>query len=507
MEGTLLLLRLRMRKYSTKIMKNSLRICALLAFLCTGLQAQTTELPDTPAGKLFGRFLQAVEAGEIEPFVKSAFTEQVLQRMPAEEHIRFLTMMHRMHGGFRVYEISRSEPNRIEVICQSKQRKAWRLFTLITSGRPAKIAGIDIQDLPPPEAYLKTLPKMQIERPADDDAIVRGEKAQRIDGYMTLLESAGFSGGLLLADKSNILLAKGYGYADREQKKVFDRRTVFTIGSITKQFTGAAIVKLWSMGKIAFTDPISKYFDNVPADKQAITLHNLLTHTAGFPDAIGDDYEKIGRDAFVERAMRTPLIARPGERYHYSNVGFSLLAAIIEKVTGGTYEHFLREQLFLPAGMQHTGYILPVWNENDIVTGYAGDRRWGKPTGQLWGENGPGWHLQGNGGIMSTLDDMYKWGRAVLGNEVFNESEKEKYLTPYVPEGPEADSYYAYGWVRMQSPRGTDVITHNGGNPYIQNDMYIYPREQVIMFITSNNGEFSCLGFSGKILEMFFGAE
>jgi len=477
----------------------------LLAFLHAGLNAQPQNLPATHAGKLFAQFLQAVQTGDIEPFVESAFDTKILQRMPAEEHIRFLTMMHRTHGGFTVWQVLHSEENRIEVICQSKQRKAWRRFTLTASDTvPSKITGIGIDDVPPPEAYLQTLPKVAIKRPADDDAIVRGPLAKRIDDYMTFLESVGFSGGLLIADPQGVMLAKGYGYADRETKTVFNRRTVFTIGSITKQFTGAAIVKLESLGKIAFDDPITKYLPNVPDDKKAITVHHLLTHTAGFPGAIGDDFEKISRDEFVERAMRTKLICAPGEAYHYSNVDYSLLAAIIERVTGQRYEQFLREKLFLPAGMQRTGYVLPAWNEADIVTGYSGDKRWGKPTELLWGEHGPGWHLQGNGGILSTLDDMHKWGEAILGHGVLTEDEKKSYLTPYVPEGPDAESYYAYGWVRMLSPRGTEMITHNGGNPYIQSDMAIFPEEHVIMYITSNNGEFSCLDFSQKIQEMIF---
>ncbi|MFO7891734.1 MAG: serine hydrolase domain-containing protein, partial [bacterium] len=318
------------------------------------------------------------------------------------------------------------------------------------------------------------------------------------------LESVGYSGGLIIAKDSKIILAKGYGYADREHQKIFDRKTIFTIGSITKQFTGAAVVTLESMGKISFHDSITDYFSQVPADKKSITIHQLLTHTAGFPGAIGDDYEKISRDDFIRQALSTELKFTPGTRYSYSNVGYSLLGAIIEIVTGKSYEYFLRKNLFLPAGMKHTGYVLPEWNEKNIVIGYRGDKKWGKPTDHLWGENGPGWHLKCNGGILSTLDDMYKWGKAILSDSVLSRAVKKNYLTPYVAESPDSLSYYAYGWVRMKSRRGTDVITHNGGNPYIQNDMYIYPDDKVIMFITSNNGHFSAIDQSEKILEMIF---
>ena len=481
---------------------------ALVLFGCGALVGQNQELPATPAGELLGRFLHAVETGEIEPFVNTAFDEAVLQRIPAEEHVRFLRMMHRMHGGFTVYEVVRSEPHRIEVVCQSKRRKVWRRFLLeCGDSLPPKITGIGIEDSPPPEAYLQSLPKITIERPANDDAIVRGARAQKIDAYLTRLESVGYSGGALIADSTGVILAKGYGYADREQRRVFNRRTVFTIGSITKSFTGAAAVKLASLGKISFDDPIAQYFPDVPPDKQAITLHHLLTHTAGFPGAIGDDFERIPRDAFIAQAMQTQLVSPPGAQYHYSNVGYSLMAAIIELVTGQSYERFLREHVLLPAGMERTGYVLPAWDEADIVVGYAGQERWGKPTELMWGEDGPGWHLQGNGGLLSTLDDLYRWGRAILGEHVFTAAEKQTYLTPYVPEGPQAESDYAYGWVRMKSSRGTEVITHNGGNPYIQNDLYLYPQEGVIVYLTSNNGAFSALDFSGRVLQMLFAEE
>jgi len=486
----------------------SLRTIAVIAILNTVISAQTIEIPKTNAGKLLKIFLEAVKSGEVENFVNNVFNENMLREIPTERHIQFLKMMHRMHSGFTVYKILYSEEDEIEVIVKGNKSNAWRKFLIQTNNTaPDKITGMDIMQTTPPPEYLSTLPKIEIKRPARDNSIVKGNLAEKIDNYMTEIESIGYSGGLIVAKEGEVILAKGYGYADRENKKIFDRNTVFTIGSITKQFTGAAIVKLESMGKISFDDPITEYFNNVPEDKKNITIHNLLTHTAGFPGAIGDDYEKISRDDFIQQAMNTKLKFTPGKKYSYSNVGYSMLGAISESVTGQSYEYFLRENLFLPASMKHTGYVLPDWKEDNIVIGYRGDKKWGKPTEHLWGENGPGWHLKCNGGILSTIDDMYKWGKAILGDNVFSQTEKKNYLSPYVAEEPEAQSYYAYGWVRMKSSRGTDVITHNGGNPYIQNDMYIYPDDKVIMFITSNNGYFSSIDQSEKILNMIFKSE
>jgi CubicO group peptidase (beta-lactamase class C family) len=339
------------------------------------------------------------------------------------------------------------------------------------------------------------------------DAIVKGQLAEKIDKYMTDLETKGFSGALGIIKDSELILSKGYGYADRENKIKFNRNTVFTIGSIAKQFTGAAMVKLESMGKISFKDRISKYLKDVPEDKKNITMHQLLTHTAGLPSAIGPDTEKISREDFLKKALAAKLILKPGERYEYSNVGFSLAGIILEKVTGDSFEQFLNKHVLKPAGLVKTGYVLPKWNDDDIVVGYKGKRKFGKPTDMFWMEDGPGWHLKCNGGILSTVDEMLHWGQTLLTDKVFTEKEKKNYLTPYVPEDESGRSHYAYGWVRMKSSRGTDVITHNGGNPFIENDMFIYPEDGVIMYITSNNGEFPATRQSGKILRMIFNVE
>ncbi len=480
----------------------------IIVLFSISLTADTPALPDTPAGEVLKKFFTGLEQGGVEQFVNNFMSAEMLDRIPAERHIRFLTMLQNSHGGFTVYKIEKSSNHYIQVTALGKRSKAWRKIIVQTSAdNPGKVVGMDISMTSAPAEYLARLPKMTIKRPKYDDSLVIGPLAEKIDTYMTGLEAVGYSGALGVIKDNKLILAKGYGYADREKKQVFNRKTVFTIGSIAKQFTGAAMVKLESMGKVSFQDTLDKFFKDVPKDKKNITIHQLLTHTAGFTGAIGDDLEKIERDDFIKQALGTQLKLKPGERYSYSNVGFSIAGAILEKGSGMTFEEFLVKYVLSPAGLKKTGYVLPKYNPEDIVVGYRGKKRWGKPTEKMWGSDGPGWHLKCNGGILSTIDEMLQWGQAILGNMVFTPEEKKNYLTPYVPEGPEGDSFYAYGWVRMKSSRGTDVITHNGGNPYIQNDMYIYPKEGVVMFITSNNGDYSSIDQSGKILGMIFGID
>jgi CubicO group peptidase (beta-lactamase class C family) len=143
--------------------------------------------------------------------------------------------------------------------------------------------------------------------------VVEGELGQRLDHYMTGKEADGFSGAVLVAQGGRVLLQKGYGLADRESGTPVTPETVFTVGSLTKQFTGAVILKLEMMGRLATGDLISEPLDAVPEDKTDITLHHLLTHSAGFPDAIGGDFDtSADTETFLQKGHgdRTPLHAR-----------------------------------------------------------------------------------------------------------------------------------------------------------------------------------------------------
>ncbi len=310
---------------------------------------------------------------------------------------------------------------------------------------------------------------------------------EKISEYLEKMEETGFSGSVLVAHKGEVLLSGGYGYSDRAEQRENTAQTVFDIGSITKQFTAAAILKLEMMGKLSVQEKMSKYIDGVPADKQTITLHHLLTHSAGFSGAIGHDYVSIETAKFVQEAFAKPLLFEPGRQYEYSNVGYSLLGIIVEKLSGETYEAFLRKQLWLPAGMKHTGYQEASFG--DIAVGYQGKKRWGKPTEKEWASDGPYWHLKANGGVLSTVEDMYRWHQALLGDEILNAVAKAKYYQPHIEEGEGAGSYYAYGWAIFPTPRNTHLIAHNGGNGIFFADMWRYLEEDITVIFMTNEAK------------------
>jgi CubicO group peptidase (beta-lactamase class C family) len=286
----------------------------------------------------------------------------------------------------------------------------------------------------------------------DGEAVLSGKTAGKMDLYLSRITPFGFSGAILFAKYGEVLLNKGYGLAVRSENIPNSKDTVFSTGSITKQFTAAGIMKLEMMGKLDTSDPITRFFSDVPQDKRSITLHHLLTHTSGVVDMVGRDYEKAERDETVRKILSSPLQFIPGEEFSYSNGGYSILAAVIEIVSGEPYEDFMFKNLFEPAGMLSTGYRRPDWSQKTVAHWYVGSRDNGIPLEKSY----PYWNLLGNGGILSTTGDMYRWHLALLEEEIMSSQAKNKMYTPVLNE-------YGYGWDIIDSPRGT-LIQHDGGS-------------------------------------------
>jgi len=323
------------------------------------------------------------------------------------------------------------------------------------------------------------------------------DAAQKLDEYMSRLAQFGFSGTVLAAKNDQIILNRGYGWADKENAIANTSETVFSTGSITKQFTAAAILKLEMQGKLRTEDGIGKYLEGVPEDKQAITLHHLLTHTSGLePDDGGGNAPE--REAFVQETLARPLASAPGKSFEYSNAGYGLLAAIIEKVSGQTYEQYLQENLFKPAGMNHTGYRLPQWQAEKVARWYVGERANGSPLGRPF----PNWTTLGSGEVLSTTSDMFKWHQALAGETVLSAAAKKKLYTPVFRN-------YAYGWDVVQSPYGL-LITHDGGNTLgVGADFRRFVDSSVvIMAFCNDGGETMLLGEARRnITRLVFGKE
>jgi CubicO group peptidase (beta-lactamase class C family) len=324
--------------------------------------------------------------------------------------------------------------------------------------------------------------------PERSSAVVHGDLGRRLDLYLSRLEALGYSGGLAVVKRGETVLLKGYGQADREKGIPVRPDSVFNLGSITKPFTAAAILRLQELGKLRTSDPISRFFDGVPEDKAGMTLEHLLTHSSGLESDFGPDYERTTREEYVRRALASKLLFPPGQGYEYANAGYSLLAAVVEQTTGQDYETALGELVLTPAGMRETGYKAPRWAGERIAHGYRGGEDWGTILGRIEDPAAPFWALRGNGGLHTTLADIVRWDAALRTDAVLTAASRERYFRPRVAEGPGARSHYAFGWAVEETPHGT-LVQHNGGNGVYVAELLRFVDEGVMIFLTSTVAE------------------
>jgi len=316
---------------------------------------------------------------------------------------------------------------------------------------------------------------------------VEGELGFQLDEFLTGLEGVGFAGVVGVEHEGELILLRGYGLAERETGRRVTPDTVFTVGSITKQFTGAAILALQDDGKLSVQDPLTKYFDDVPEDKRTLTLHHLLTHTSGLTDPRAGDFDPRATAAWVlDQAFGAALESEPGARYAYRNVNFSLLGMIVEKVSGEGYEAFLQRRLFAPAGMKHTGYLAPRYAPEELAVGYKAGERWGTVLERTMLADGPCWTLRANGGIHSTVGDMLRWHHALQEDRVLSAAAHELLETPWVSEV--GSSFYGYGWSIDRSPGGGKLVAHDGGNSVFFADFLRFVDEGHCIFLATGVG-------------------
>jgi CubicO group peptidase (beta-lactamase class C family) len=236
----------------------------------------------------------------------------------------------------------------------------------------------------------------------------------RLDSALRALEAKGFSGVVRVDRDGAAILEKGYGLANRAEHRPFTPSTVVQIGSNTKDFTLVALLQLQERGRLDMRDSLAKYFPAAPADKRGITLTQLANHRAGFPISLGGDFEPLGRAQFLDAAFRRPLAFGPGAREQYSNTGYSILAAVIEQVSGTTYDAYVRANILEPLGLKQTGFLLPQFDPARLAHGYRNDKDQGTMLSKPHAADGPYWNLRGNGGMLSTLDDMHAFYKALF---------------------------------------------------------------------------------------------
>ena len=247
-----------------------------------------------------------------------------------------------------------------------------------------------------------------------------GKLAGSIDSIVSEAEKRGFSGTVMLKKNDNdVLVYKGYGFADCDQKIKTKREMIYDIGSITKAVTAVAILRLVQNGKLTLDDKIEKFYQGWPVDKRNITILQLLTHGSGLDDIIvgADEDTSISKQQYLEKIRTSKLLFLPGDKTEYSNAGYTLLGFVIEKVSGLPYENFLKRELFDPVKIKKMGYQVPKWKKEEIVCGLKDKEVWGS-TKDYFAVGGPSPYLFANGGILANASELSHFFESLVKREI-----------------------------------------------------------------------------------------
>lgn len=300
---------------------------------------------------------------------------------------------------------------------------------------------------------------------------------QEVDRLCTRLAAFDFAGSVLVAEGDRVLLHKGFGLADREGGRAIGPHTIFDIGSVTKQFTATAILLLEERGALSTSDSLARFFADVPEEKRAVTLDHLLSHTSGLPPSIPVGSATTERAVFLERVLEAEMTSRPGEAYVYNNVGYLLLAAVIEVKTEVPYEEFVRENLFAPAELRDTNFLSSGRvDDRRTAIGYEGERVHG-PAQNGWYS----WGLRGAGGVLSTTGDLHRWVRAVQAGKILGREAQEKLFTAT------GDSGYARGWMLGERGELGWCIYHGGTTRGFEAALETYPDRDLVVVVLCND--------------------
>ncbi len=304
---------------------------------------------------------------------------------------------------------------------------------------------------------------------------------RKIEEYMqAYTESWPFSGQVLVAQKGEILFTECYGIANREYDIPVTSETKFCIASMTKSFTATAVMILLQRGQISLNEPLRKYVPEYPKVGDEITIHHLLSHTSGIADYallpnFKEKYEKLRftETEFIDLFKNEPMDFPTGTSWMYSNSNYYLLGVIIQRVSGQSFEDFLRENIFEPLGMKNTGV-----NHNRLIlpnraTGY--ELNGAKLVNGLYAEMD---NESATGGIYTTVHDLYLFDRALYSDQLLTREMVELMLT-------EHGDRYGYGW-DVEESFGRKRVGHNGGFNGFASHIYRYPKDEICMIFLSN---------------------
>lgn len=483
----------------------ALPCCLLLALLLLGPASATADedppaaaaprsgepllaLPDTPAAHRLDQFVRAFNAGDpaaLQALVVDAFEAAERDRAFAAVRVRDLQQLYDTTSGLVLRRIEQSAPSRIEILAQGRATTAWYRVSMFTAARPPAFE----EPLPPHKIMGLGIDSIAAPPDMAEAALSERQWRARLDGLIGSLAARDrFSGAVLVQRGGRVAYSRAFGEADRDAHVDNGLRTRFNLASITKMFTAVSVGQLAQAGKLKLSDPVGKLLPELSDTElgKRVTVHHLLSHTSGMVGA----REAIEKGLEPPRTARSitqmtasfvdaPLRFRPGQQFDYSNAGYILLGAIIERVSGEDYRDYVQRHVFDVAGMRDTGFYSPSERRRRIATGYedggSGARR----------ANTADLPLIGSPANMafSTVGDMGRFASALYRDSLLRRDVRERLWTGVTERADGVE--YGYG-ARIEHYNGRRIVWHGGGAPGVTNRFELFPDEGVAVVVLSN---------------------
>lgn len=395
-------------------------VCTVL-LVAGSLIAQSpkpAQLPDSAAGRRVAAYIAAFNSGNeqtMRDFITNNVAPTALQQRPIEARLDVYRQMHGNMGGLEVRRVLEAQDSAVKILALTKQNEWFEIGFQFESAPPYKLLGIRVEDAEPPSATAAA--------ESSPAVITEGDLIANVDKYLSdAVAAEEFSGTVLIAKKNSPVFQKAYGLASREYNVANRIDTRFNLGSINKIFTQVAIGQLAEQGKLTFDDKLAKHLPDFPNREAAekITIRQLLDMSSGIGDFFGPDFEATPKDKlrtigdFMALFAKKPLLFEPGTKTQYSNGGYVVLGAIVEKISGRDYYQYVRENIFKPADMRDTDWYEADLTTPNLASGYTSERTAGRAEStrrnNIYSRPARG---SSAGGGYSTAPDLLKFATAL----------------------------------------------------------------------------------------------
>lgn len=450
-----------------------MRLFAGLLLVCAGWAGTEAAIPNTPSGEAFRTWLEAFNSGD------RGKMSSYLSKYEPQETSRIDRMMgfREQTGGFTLVRVEKNEPLHLEALLKEREGSHYARLTMETGGEPITVKHLGIDMVPKPESEAAT-PRLGF----DDAVKALDSRANELAGKDQ------FSGAILVARGGKVVLEKAYGLADRGKKVSNSVDTQFRIGSMNKMFTATAVLQLAGEGKIDLAAPLGKYLPDYPNHDLAmkVTIRHLLTHTGGTGDIFTPEYETHKLELrelndYVKLLGARGLEFEPGSKWSYSNYGFVLLGAVVEKVSGMTYYDYVRKNIFAKAGMTHTDSLPESERVAMRSTGYLRE-------GGHWKTNADTlpWRGTSAGGGYSTVGDLLRFAEALAGGKLIPRALLSQMTSAQAGDGQmPLGMRYGFGMMIADGPQGKR-FGHGGGAPGMNGELRVYMKSGIVTAVLAN---------------------